>query len=181
MRMLQGIERNIGRLSGAAGRLAGWLCLAMILVVFYDVVMRYAFSAGSVAMQELEWHLFASMFLLGAAYTMREDGNVRVDIFYAKMTARKAALVNIAGTILFVFPMCLLIIYSSYDFVGYSYRIGEVSPDPGGLSYRFLIKAVLPVAFALVFLQGIGVILSNLPVLIKRGERQMVPSGEESA
>jgi TRAP-type mannitol/chloroaromatic compound transport system permease small subunit len=167
---MKGLINKIDRISGFFGTLAGWLCLAMIGVVFYDVIMRYLFAAGSVAMQELEWHLFASMFLLGAAYAMREDANVRVDVFYATMTARKKAWVNLLGTVVFVFPICLLIIWSSYDFVTYSYRIGEQSPDPGGLSYRFIIKAVLPFSMLLLLLQATATILRNLRLLMeKRG------------
>lgn len=170
------INKKIGLVSGFFGWLAGWLCVAMVLVVFYDVIMRYAFASGSVALQELEWHLFAAMFLLGAAYTMREDGNVRVDVFYAGMTRKKKAWINLLGTIFFIFPMCLLIIWSSIDFVSYSLKIREVSPDPGGLAYRFIIKAVLPLSMALVIIQGIGVVLNNLLIVLGR-EKQAI-SGE---
>ncbi len=81
MNFLRKFEQAIGKLSGAFGWLAGWLCILMICVVFIDVVALYGFDAGSIAMQELEWHLFATVFLFGAAYTMREDANVRVDVF----------------------------------------------------------------------------------------------------
>ncbi|MCP5245742.1 MAG: TRAP transporter small permease subunit [Burkholderiales bacterium] len=89
MGALRKFERVIGRISGAFGWLAGWLCILMIVIVFVDVIARYLFESGSMAMQEMEWHLFAAVFLLGAAYTMREDANVRVDVFYAKMSRRK--------------------------------------------------------------------------------------------
>jgi len=166
MNFLHKFEQAINRLSGAFGWLAGWLCVAMIVVVFIDVVARYAFSAGSIAMQELEWHLFAAMFLLGAAYTMREDANVRVDVFYARMSARRKAVVDILGTLLFVIPMCSLILYSSYDFVTYSWKIQEVSTDPGGLPYRFAFKALLPLAYLLVLMQSLAVISRNLRLLL---------------
>ncbi len=84
MNVLRQFEQLIGKLSGAAGWLAGWLCILMIAVVFIDVIARYGFDSGSIAMREMEWHLFAAVFLLGAAYTMREDANVRVDVFYQK-------------------------------------------------------------------------------------------------
>lgn len=175
--ILEQTYKKIGMISGFFGWLAGWLCVAMIIVVFYDVVMRYAFASGSVAMQEMEWHLFASMFLFGAAYTMREDANVRVDILYARMTNNKKAWINILGTIFFVFPMCLLIVWSAIDFVGYSLKIGETSPDPGGLPYRFLIKAVLPLSMLLVAIQGIGVILRNILILLGK-DKQVAPGGQ---
>lgn len=162
---LHKFELIIGKLSGVFGWLAGWLCILMIVVVFVDVVARYGFDAGSIAMQELEWHLFAAVFLLGAAYTMRENANVRVDVFYAKMSARKKAMVDIFGTVVFVIPMCSLILYSSYDFVAYSYQIQEVSNDPGGLPYRFAFRALLPLGYFLVMIQSLAVISRNVRIL----------------
>jgi TRAP-type mannitol/chloroaromatic compound transport system permease small subunit len=165
MNLLRKFEQVINRLSGISGWLAGWLCVLMILVVFIDVVARYAFASGSIAMQEMEWHLFAAMFLLGASYTMREDANVRVDVFYGRMNPRTKAAVDILGTVLFVIPMCTLILYSSYDFVSYSYQIQEVSVDPGGLPYRFAFKALLPIGYTLVLLQSLSVISRNARLL----------------
>jgi TRAP-type mannitol/chloroaromatic compound transport system permease small subunit len=165
MNLLRTFEQVINRLSGISGWLAGWLCVLMILVVFIDVVARYAFASGSIAMQEMEWHLFAAMFLLGASYTMREDANVRVDVFYGRMSPRTKAAVDILGTVLFVIPMCTLILYSSYDFVSYSYQIQEVSVDPGGLPYRFAFKALLPIGYALVLMQSLSVISRNARLL----------------
>ena len=165
MNLLRKFEQAINRLSGVFGWLAGWLCMAMIGVVFIDVVARYVFASGSIAMQELEWHLFAALFLLGAAYTMRENANVRVDIFYGRMSPRTKAVVDILGTLLFVIPMCTLILYSSYDFVTYSYQIQEVSVDPGGLPYRFAFKALLPLGYLLVLVQSLAVISRNARLL----------------
>ena len=165
MNFLRKFEQAIDRLSGAFGWFAGWLCVAMIGVVFIDVIARYVFASGSIAMQELEWHLFAAMFLLGAAYTMRENANVRVDIFYGRMSPRTKAVVDILGTLLFVIPMCTLILYSSYDFVTYSYQIQEVSVDPGGLPYRFAFKALLPLGYLLVLVQSLAVISCNVRLL----------------
>lgn len=165
MNFLRKFEQTINRLSGAFGWLAGWLCVAMIGVVFIDVIARYVFASGSIAMQEMEWHLFAAVFLLGAAYTMRENANVRVDIFYGRMGPRKKAVVDILGTLLFVIPMCSLILYSSYDFVAYSYQIQEVSVDPGGLPYRFAFKALLPLGYLLVLVQSLAVVSRNLRLL----------------
>lgn len=165
MNFLRKFEQTINRLSGAFGWLAGWLCVAMIGVVFIDVIARYVFASGSIAMQEMEWHLFAAVFLLGAAYTMRENANVRVDIFYGRMGPRKKAVVDILGTLLFVIPMCSLILYSSYDFVAYSYQIQEVSVDPGGLPYRFAFKALLPLGYLLVLVQSLAVVSLNLRLL----------------
>lgn len=166
MDALRQFEQVIGKISGAAGWLAGCLCLLMIAVVFIDVVSRYAFDSGSIAMQELEWHLFAAVFLLGAAYTMREDANVRVDVFYTKMSPGRKAIIDILGTVFFVVPMCSLILWSAYDPVIYSYRLGEVSMDPGGLPFRFAFKALLPIGYFLVMLQSLAVISKNIRILL---------------
>jgi TRAP-type mannitol/chloroaromatic compound transport system permease small subunit len=155
----------IGRVSVFFGALAAILCLAMIGVVFFDVVARYAFRGGSLALQELEWHLFAAMFLFGAAYAMREDAHVRVDVFYAHMSAKRRAWVDLLGTLFLVLPVCTVILYGSFDFVGYAYSIGESSPDPGGLPHRFIIKAALPLGYALVVLQSFAVVIRCLQTL----------------
>ena len=145
-----------------------WLVLAMVLVIAYDVAMRYLFRIGSVGLQELEWHLFALIFLLGAAYTFKHDGHVRVDIFYHSrhMDERRRAWVDLLGGLFFLLPFCLLIIISSAAFAGNAFSIGEGSPDAGGLPYRFLLKAAIPVGFSLVLLQGIAHMLRSLRTLM---------------
>ncbi len=165
MKTLRKFESFIDKLSGAVGWLAGWLCVLMIGVIFIDVIARYLFHGGSIAMQELEWHLFAAVFLLGAAYTVREDANVRVDILYARLAPRRKAMIDICGYIFFVIPMCSLILYSSWDFVSYSYQLQETSSDPGGLPYRFAFKALLPIGYALVLIQSLAVISRNARLL----------------
>ncbi len=169
---------NLGnRLAGAiewlsewSGRLVAWLVLAMVLLITYDVAMRYLFQAGSVALQELEWHLFALVFLLGAAYTLKHDGHVRVDVLYqAKwMTPRRQAWVNLFGTLLFLLPFCVLIIVSSWPFVYNAFQIGEGSPDPGGLPYRFLLKASIPLGFSMIALQGLALAIRSAQVIFCR-------------
>ena len=165
MDALRKFERVVGQISGAFGWLAGWLCILMIAIVFVDVIARYLFESGSIAMQEMEWHLFAAVFLLGAAYTMREDANVRVDVFYARMSMRKKAVVDLFGTVFFVIPMSTLIMYSAYDFVAYAFEVREVSNDPGGLPYRFVFKSLLPLGYFLVLIQAFAVISRNIRIL----------------
>jgi len=133
----------------------------MTLVIGFDVVMRYLFHRGSVALQELEWHLFALVFLLSAAYTLKHDGHVRVDIVYQSrwMNARRRAWVDLFGGLFLLLPFCLLIIVGSWPFVAGAFVVGEGSPDPGGLPYRFLLKAAIPLGFFLLLLQGIAHLL----------------------
>ena len=148
----------IEALSEWSGRIVAWLVLVMALVVGYDVIMRYLFHSGSVALQEVEWHLFALIFLLGSAYTFKHDSHVRVDIFYNShwMNDRRRAWLDLFGGLFLLAPFCLLVIISSFSFVENSYLMGESSPDPGGLPWRYLLKAAIPVGFILIFLQGIA-------------------------
>ena len=152
------------------GRATAWLVLGMVMLISYDVAMRYVFHAGSVALQELEWHLFALVFLLGAAYTLKHDEHVRVDVLYQSywMTPRRRALVNLIGTVLFLIPFCVLVIVSSWPFVHDSFLHAEGSPDPGGLSHRWLLKAAIPVSFGLLLLQGLANALRALNTLLHK-------------
>ena len=156
------------------GRTASWLVLAMVLLICYDVAMRYLFQQGSVALQELEWHLFALIFLLGAAYTLKHDQHVRVDIFYQSrfVSDRQRAWIDILGTLLLLMPFCLLVLVTSWPFVENAFYYQEGSPDPGGLPYRFLLKASLLIAFALLILQGLAEILKNIIKLQHNTESQ---------
>lgn len=161
------LVRLIDAISEWSGRISAWLILCMVLLVCYDVFMRYTFNTTSVALQELEWHLFALTFLLGAAYTLKHDDHVKVDIIYHTrwINPRRKAYLGIIGGLLFLLPFCVLIIYSSYPFVHNAFIQNEGSPDPGGLPYRWLLKAAIPLGFFLLLLQGIADILRNLFLL----------------
>lgn len=144
------------------GRSVSWLTLILVLLVCYDVISRYLFKSSIVAVQELQWHLFAIIFLVAAAYTLKYDEHVRVDVLYSKFSPRTQAVINLIGTIIFLIPLCLLIIYASRNFVISSFQIGETSPDPGGLPARYILKAILPISFFLILLQGIALILRSI-------------------
>ena len=161
---LQTLINVIDTLSEWTGRLAAWLVLALVLLICYDVAMRYLFQQGSVALQELEWHLFALIFLLGAAYTLKHNEHVRVDVVYNShfISDRQRAFINIFGILFMLIPFCLLILISSWPFVENAFYYQEASPDPGGLPYRYLLKASLLVAFGLLLLQGIAELLRNI-------------------
>jgi TRAP-type mannitol/chloroaromatic compound transport system permease small subunit len=159
-------------ISERSGYLIAWLVLSIVLIVVYDVSMRGLFHIGSIALQELQWHLFALIFLLGAAYTLKQDDHVRVDIIYQSrwMNARRRAWVNLLGGLLFLIPFCLLVISSSWLFVHDAYIHQEGSENPGGLPYRFLLKAAIPMGFSLLMLQGIAEILRNLLYLLDKNK-----------
>lgn len=158
--------RGAERLSEAVGLGVSWLTFLLVLVVCYDVFTRYLLQNSLVAVQELQWHLFALIFLLGAAYTLKHDRHVRVDVLYSTFSPRTKALVNFVGSLLFLVPFCLVGIWGAQQFVTTSFLIGETSPDPGGLPARFVLKAAIPVGFLLVLLQGVALSFKSLAILM---------------
>lgn len=159
-------------ISEYSGRAVAWLCLVLVMLVVYDVSMRYLFRAGSVALQELEWHVFALVFLLGAGYTLKHDAHVRLEIFYQRYAVRTRAWVDLVGSALFLIPLCLLVIKSSWPFVHNAYIFGEGSPDPGGLPYRFIIKAAIPLGFTLLLFQATAAVFRCLNLLFGHDSRE---------
>jgi TRAP-type mannitol/chloroaromatic compound transport system permease small subunit len=162
--MLFKLEKFFDRFSNLMGWIAGFLNLLMLVNVFYDAITRYLFNTGSIALQELEWHLFAMVFLLGMAYCLKEDGHVRVDILYDHFSPRWKAVVNIGGTLLLLLPLCLLIVEGSVWYVKQAYTIGEISGDPGGLGQRWLIKLVIPASFVFLIVSAAGFVVRNLNI-----------------
>lgn len=156
MPFLEKFVNLVDFVSDKIGAAVGWLTTSMVLIVFYDTVMRYAFNKGNVALQELEWHLFAIVFLIGAAYTLKEGGHVRVDILYLNFSRKTKAWVDLIGTLVFLIPFSLIIIYSTQKFIANSWAVREVSPDPGGLPMRYLLKAMIPAGFVLLIIQGLS-------------------------
>ncbi len=156
MNFFKSLCRWIDSLNEFVGRGISWITLTVVLVVFVDVVMRYAFNTSFVFVQELEWHLFAVIFLMGAGNTLLKDGHVRVDIIYQRLGAKGQAWVNLVGVIFFLLPGCYMIITTSLNFVTNSFAVMENSPDPGGIPYRYLLKACIPAGFVLILLQGIS-------------------------
>ena len=139
-----------------------WLTSLLVLVVCYDVFTRYVLKNSIVAVQELQWHLFAVIFLVGAAYTLKHNRHVRVDVFYTRFSERTRGWIGFTGSLIFLIPLCILAIWTSRTFVATSYLIGETSPDPGGLPARFVLKSVIPIGFALLLLQGVALALGSL-------------------
>ena len=162
MSALKSLARWIDTLNEYVGRGVSWVSLGLVLVVFVDVVMRYLFKTSFVFTQELEWHLFAFIFLIGAGYTLLKDGHVRVDIVYQRLGYKSRAWVNFIGVILFLIPGCTMIILTSWKYVYNSWSILEGSPDPGGIPFRFVLKSCLPVGFTLLLLQGISLGIHSL-------------------
>jgi TRAP-type mannitol/chloroaromatic compound transport system permease small subunit len=161
---MQKLISLIDLLNERIGRGTAWLVLVLVLLICYDVAMRYLFQQGSVALQELEWHLFALIFLLGSAYTLKHNDHVRVDLLFHSrfLSDKQRALINIIGNLFFLLPFCFLILYTSWPFVENAFYYQEGSPDPGGLPYRFLLKGSVLVAFGLLILQGLAELCRNI-------------------
>ncbi len=158
--------RGIDTLNEWIGRGVAWATFLVVIVVFTDVVMRYAFKTSFVFTQELEWHLFAFIFLMGAGYTLLKDGHVRVDIIYQRLSPKAQAWVNFIGVLLFLLPGCYMVIVTSASFTYTSWAMMEGSPDPGGIPYRFLIKSAIPIGFVLIMLQGISMGIKSFFTII---------------
>lgn len=140
------------------GRLTLVLTLAMIGLVAVNVLLRYAFSVGSVWAQELEWHLLAAVILFGMSHALQRGDNVRVDVFYADFSPRAKFVVNgVSG--LLTLAVAGLFIKLSLAYLAQSYAIGETSADPGGIPYRWAVKGLIPLGFALLMLQQAGALL----------------------
>jgi len=156
MKFINGYIKFIDKLNTKLGVITSWLTFVLVLVTCYDVFTRYILNESSIALQELEWHLFAIIFLLSAAYTLIKDEHVRVDVFYSRFSEEKKAWINFLGAIFLLIPFCVLAIYTSKDFVINSFLFKETSPDAGGLPARYIIKAFIPISFIFLLLQGIS-------------------------
>ena len=146
----------IDKLIKHLGHFTAFIVAVLVLLVVYDATVRYLFSGGSIALQELEWHLFDVIILFGIAYTLRENAHVRVDIFYTSYSEKTKALLNIISSLFFILPFSILIIYIGLDFVAMSFTQNEASSNPGGLEYRFLVKSLLPLSFMFLSLQALS-------------------------
>ena len=150
------------KLSQFLGWLTAIVLLLMMLNVGYDTISRYLLNTNSMALQEMEWHLFSVIILLGLSYTLNEDAHVRVDILYTHWSEKTKLLIDMAGVILFILPLAVLILYGSLDFVAESYELMEQSGNPGGLPYRFIIKGLIPVAFFMLIVSSLGFFARHL-------------------
>ncbi len=164
------LSRNLDRISIATGRATAWLTLLMVLITFLIVILRYVFDIGAIWLQQSLTWMHAAVFMLGAAYTLQDDGHVRVDIFYRDMSDRNKAWVNLFGVLFFLFPLCGFFLFESFNYVVSAWKIGEVSRDAGGLPYPAipLLKSILILMPLAVALQGLSMLLNAAHTLIRR-------------
>lgn len=145
---------NFNKIANLIKKLCSRLSFFLVILLSSDVLLRYIFNFSTASLYELEWHVFAIIFLLGSVYTLHADEHVRVDVFYSKFSKKNKRLVNLIGNLFFLIPFGLVISYTSIPFVADSYNILESSPDPGGLPFRFLIKSIITISFFLLAVIG---------------------------
>lgn len=153
---LIGIAGRIDRLNSAIGHAVSWLALAVVVIQFALVLMRYVFDVGSIWMSESVIYAHATLFMLAAAWTLREDGHVRVDIFYADATPRTKAFINLTGAMLLLLPFAVSVIWLAWPYVARSWAILERSHETSGLPAVFLLKSLIPLFGLLLALQGVA-------------------------
>lgn len=158
------------------GRVTSWLILVLVLLIATSVLLRYTMSLGAVWAQELEWHLLAVITLCGIAYTQKHDAHVRVDIVYQTFSQKTRDWMELLSATLIMAPMCFYIAWLAVRFVTQSYNIGEISPDPGGLTHRWIIKSFVITGFLLLGIQSIAMALRSLAAVMghRSGARNAV-------
>ena len=164
----------IDHLTDFIGRAVSWLSLVLVIVGAWNAIARYIDREAGTELSsnfwiEFGWYLFAALFLFGAAWALRHDNHVRVDVFYARLSDRGKAWIDLAGSLLLLIPFCILILWAVWPSVIESWQIREMSPDPGGLP-RWPIRAAVPIGFALLLLQGIANAIKAAEVLIQGNE-----------
>lgn len=161
------VSNFLSQINEKVGQATSWLTVILMLLICFNVTTRYLFNNSEAWRTELEWHLFALIFLLGAGYALKHDKHVRVDLFYANFSDKQKALVNFIGTLIFLVPWCAVIIFASYKYSHNSWLMNEGSPD-NGLPARYLIKFSITLGFGLLLLQAIALLASSLSTLLQK-------------
>ena len=153
------MARGLSALSDFSGRCLAWLLPLMVLITIAVVVLRYVFDTGTIALQEAVMYLHGSVFMLGLGYTLQHNAHVRVDVLAQRLSSRSRAWIDLFGHVIFLLPLCALIVWYSWDYVAASWRVHEASPDTGGIPFVYLLKTLLPVSAVLLGLQGLAEIV----------------------
>lgn len=164
MRFLLKMSRGIDWLNAKLGLLANACVLLACVVSAVNAMIRYAFDMSSNAWLEVQWYMFAVVVMFGASYTLQRNEHVRVDVLYMTLSERKQEWIDIIGTVLFLLPACAVIGWFSWPFFYESWKVGEMSSNAGGL-IRWPVKLIVPVGFALIFLQGVSEIIKRVAAL----------------
>jgi len=161
----QNIIATLESISRVTGHFISWFTIVMVVITFTVVTLRYGFNIGSIALQESIGYFHAFIFMIGAAYTLKNDEHVRIDIFYRNMPARKQAWVDLLGSVFLLIPMCLFIFIESFEYVMNSWAIQESSPEAGGLPLLYLLKTAILIMPVLVINQAIAIIIQKIQFL----------------
>jgi TRAP-type mannitol/chloroaromatic compound transport system permease small subunit len=164
------IADGIDRLTGTVGRAVAWCTLFVVLTQFVVVVLRYALGIGSIWLSESIVYGHAALFMLAAAWTLRENGHVRVDVFYADASPRRKALVDLVGALLLLIPFALTLGWLSLPYVARSWEVLERSREASGLPAVFLLKSLIPLFALLLALQGLAQAIRAAVVLRRPGQ-----------
>ena len=164
------IDQALSAFCARVGRAVAWLTLGMVLLTATVVVMRYGFGFGRIYLQEIITYLHAAVFMLAAAWTLRMDGHVRMDVLYRSLQPRAQAWVDLIGSIFLLLPTAGLLFWLSYDYAEKALILREASRETGGLPLLYLLKAVIPVASGLLILQGIADIFRRAVELVRPGK-----------
>ena len=160
------VAAGIDRFNAAVGRAAAWCALAIVLIGFAVVVLRYVFGIGSIWLQESILYAHAALFLLAAAWTLKEGGHVRVDVFYASASPRAKAWIDLLGALLLLLPFCVAIVWFSWPYVSRSWAIFERSRETSGLPLVFVLKTLIPLFAVMLALQGVSQAIKSLAMLM---------------
>ncbi len=170
MKFLLAIAKAIDAANETVGRAVPWLVGAATLISALNALARYGLGRSSNAWLEIQWYLFAAIILLAAGYTLKHNGHVRIDIIYGRFSARARAWIDLLGALLFLLPLCGLMVWLSFPGFVDSFASGEMSPDAGGLM-RWPVRLLIPLGFALLALQGVAEIIKRIAFL--RGEGKL--------
>ncbi|WP_343563134.1 TRAP transporter small permease subunit [Kiloniella sp. b19] len=168
MQALVSLASAVDALNNRIGRIVSWLALIMVVVQFAVVLMRYAFGVNSIFLQESIVYMHASLFMLGAGYTLLHGGHVRVDIFYRTAPEHKKALVDLLGSLFLLLPVCILITAYSWGFVEQSWSIRESSVETSGIPLVYVLKTLILLFCGVLILQGVAMALHSLATLMGR-------------
>ena len=163
---LNSVIQQLDAINEQVGKAISWLSLAVVLLTFIVVVLRYGFDLGWIWMQESVTYIYAWMFMLAAGYTLKHEGHVRVDIFYQQFSVRKKAWVDLLGSLFLLMPMFIFIVWISLDYVLASWHIYEASGEAGGLAFVYILKTTLLFMPLLMLLQGASLALTSLQTLL---------------
>lgn len=147
------------------GDYCAWANVLLIFVIILQVVLRYGFSDGMIALEEMQWHLYAVVIMIGFSYALAKDNHVRVDLVSSKFSMRTKLYIEIFGMIFLFFPFLFIMIYHGINYVESSFLSSEVSPSPGGLPLRWLIKSLIPISMLLMFMATLSHILKSITLL----------------